>query len=237
MQTAAANNTNVSSLGVAFGSNVTSGNTIIAVLSTYASNQLGTPTCSDTQGNTYTKVGQLDTTTADTGGDGFNGGVMFCAPVGSSAACTTTIAGLSSAHAIIRVFEFSGLASSAVDQFSAFRWDPASHSGLSATVYNSGTTGTTAQADELLIGVAMRPATSDIYNLPANWTDEVTSAGTFTSMMTGQRIVASAATYAFSGTLDSAYAWVGGMIGTFKADTGGGSPSAFPHYYYQALRR
>jgi hypothetical protein len=157
--------------------------------------------------------------------------------VGSSAACTVTIAGLSSAHAIIRVFEFSGLAASAADKFSANRWDPASHGGSSATVYDSGTTATTSQADELLIGVVGRPATSDIYTLPTNWTDEVTSAGTFTSMFTGQRIVSATGGYAFTANLDSAYAWVGSMIATFKADTGGGGATAFPHHYYQQLHR
>lgn len=204
-----------------FGSGVTSGNFIIVLIGTYVASAIQTPTCADTGSNSYTRVVLMNNSTTETGDD-LCGGAIFWAPITTGGTLTVTVSGMNGAHSSMRVMEFSGLAASPFDVGAAARYQSSAHGGASTTSWTSGSTATTAQADELVIGLVTRPSNSDIYSLDASYGATELFTGNVNSISAGYKIVSATGTYAFNGTASSAYAWFGAAVATFKADTGGG---------------
>lgn len=193
----------------AFGSNTTVGNVIIVVLDdVYSTSGFGfTHSCSDSKGNTYTKV-------FDKSDYGSGSSEVWWAPITTGGASHTVAASMTGGGYIsIRAMEFSGIDTTAP-------FDKSSAQIAGGASFTSGSTATTAQADELLIGsIAYPPPHAS--SGAGGWTDlpEV-GTGTGTDLQVSYKIVSATGTYAYTGTTDNGNART--VITTFKASGGGG---------------
>lgn len=126
---------------------------------------------------------------------------------GSSGANTVTwnLSGTSTGHIVM--MEFSGIAASPLDQVDT----PATGTGSPET---SGTTGTTVQADELIVGVLGLGSAATITQ-GASFTGQVVSTGDERASME-YKIVSSTGTYNADWTSTGSPAWVA-TVETFKA--------------------
>lgn len=195
---------------------MTGGNAIIVALDNYYSTSayVFSHTCSDGT-NSYTKVFDKS--------DFANGGSseVWVALNITGGSRTVSCSQSSSGQVTIRVMEFSGIKTS-----SAF--DVSSGQEAGSTSFTSGTTSTTAQANELLIGSIA--VTNGNHSGGAGWTDlGQYSAASGVNMQTSYKIVSATGTYAYTGTTDTTISRV--LIATFKdvnPSGGGGGGAATP---------
>lgn len=139
---------------------------------------------------------------------------------GLSAASTITVTTATSVGGEVSVYEFSGLDSAGANDKSAaavINFD---------TAYDSGSTATTAQADELLFGINMLGGTSLSFTPGGSFT-EIDEVAWFSSWKTQHQYQVVSATGAYNSTATASGDTKGiALIGTFKAATGGGGSAA-----------
>ena len=179
----------------------------------------GTVSCADTKSNVYTK--DLDVTQ----GSGTSGvrTVIFSAPVTTALVSgnTITVTHPSLAARAMNADEFSGIvASGALDKI-------ASAVGSSTTA-SSGSTATTAQANELLVGAVGVETRSEAFTAGSGYTllasVSSSAAGTAANNVTidyEARIVAATGAYVADGTLATSRQWAAG-IATYEDACGNG---------------
>lgn len=97
----------------------------------------------------------------------------------------------------------------------------ADDTGTSATSYSSGTGGTTAQADNLLIGIIGSDFSGPIISVDSPWTKHAPGASS-ERIAIASRTTSSVGTYALTGTFDSAEAWGAGFVVYKYPSSGGG---------------
>ena len=193
----------------------TTGNAIFVAISAYSSN--GTVTgVADTAGNTYVRAGNEE------GGDATHkASVWYALNITGNASnvVTATYTG-SSAYRCIAVAQFSGIATSgAYDQTAAVT------TTAQGTTFTSNNTGTTTQADELVIAsyIAWDVAKSLTATSPTVIAAQVTGGNNAIAY----KIVSStgAQSTTLTSTENSQYVI---QVRTFKADTGGSAGSVVP---------
>lgn len=194
----------VNSYTLALGSNATAGNTLIL---TITSGTTDTVTISDSQGNTWTKFTNVSDDRKTEGWIAYN-----------IAAGATTItvqfepSKFADSATIVR--EYSGLisASSPTDQFAS-----ANDGGSFIQTHTSGTTGTTAQNNELIIGMSGCSNATPTYSAGSGYANVASQAGfdSFTSAAIEDRSVTSTGTYSASFNT-TGFVNCGTIVGTFK---------------------
>jgi hypothetical protein len=211
----------VNSIAATFDSNVTSGNLIVAILSSYyGDSTVGSAAASDTLTNSYaTAVSVVDATNITTT---VLSTYTFYALSGSGGANTVTIGSLSGSYVVLTIIEYSGMAAASVlDQANKFR----QYSGGAEATYASGNV-TTTQADELLIGAIDTLQASDIFTPDSGWSEVGLVTNGNNSHMVFERIVAATGTYNNTGGLSPSQTGFSVTIATFKGDGGGGGGAA-----------
>lgn len=149
------------SVSLAFSSNVIAGSAIIVCCSLFGTSAFTVGGCADNRGGTYTRdVSNFD-------GAHSIGVAMYSAPNVAGGATTVTVSGLASgSYPTIAIFEVSGLLASAIFDVGA------SNTG-SAAAHPTGTTVTTAQADEIAFAVdthgggTSTPTINNSFTIPA----------------------------------------------------------------------
>ena len=196
------------SLALAMTSNVTAGNLIaIAVLSFGSGSPPAPSSITDTLGNTYTNP--IDET---------NGAftrrcqIWYAKNIaGGANTITLNMSGTGSVAAF--AWEISGLNTTAP-------FDQLQLATGTGTAVSSGSTPTTTDANEILVGCMWNPSAET--NTPdatfTNLTQIVVGSDRFVG---GTKIVSSTGTYAYTGTLNASANWIG-IVGTFKT-TGAGA--------------
>src|SRR5438093_760910 len=174
----------------------------------------GTVSCADSKGNVYAK--DVDVTQ----GSGTSGvrSVIFSAPITAALVSgnTITVTHPSLAARAMSADEFSGLGTSGT-------LDKTASATGSSTSPSSGTTATTSQPSELLIGAIDVETRGDTFTVGSGYTSlaSISSAsnGNATSNVTMNaeyRIVSATGGYAANGTLGTARQWAAG-IATYRA--------------------
>ncbi len=201
-----------SSTTVSIGSSVTAGNSIIVTIAIDYDNS-GSVSCSDSRGNSYTvDVDQIYSSYVRT---------IVCSAhnvTALSSGDTITVSHPSAAPRAVSVHEFSGLApTGTLDR-------TASATGSSSS-FSSGSTSTTTQADELLIGaIGTDGRITDTFTPGSGYT-ALTRAGTNSTGMWATnntinpeyRIVSSTGSYVADGTNSTSRRWAA-TIATYKAE-------------------
>lgn len=202
------------SVTVTFNSATTSGNLLVLCVTSYyaGANAGGTWTVSDNKGNTWSSATSSDT---------FSRIQIFYAENitgGSSHQVTLSVSGIA-AYMIATAVEYSGVAtSSSLDQSGS------AYTATNTTSYTSPTTGTTSQADELLIGCHHAYQSSATPTPSGSFSTVATQTGSTLHVHTVQdRIVSATGAYASAGTWSTTGANHTDGIATFKAAAGGGS--------------
>lgn len=194
------------SLGTAYGSNNTAGNLLVmGATSTEAITSV-------TDSNTGTPASAVAITHPSEAASTAIWYVMNC-PSGANTVTSNTVG---SAPHTNHLLEYSGVATaSALDQ-------TATNSAVFNTSGNTGTTGTTAQADELLIGLIGNEGVRT-HTWGSSFTEK-TDVANANSGSIAERIVSATGTYAGTATISSNSNWCA-CIATFKAAAGGGGTS------------
>jgi hypothetical protein len=203
----------VTSLSLTLDNSTAGGNFIALYIPSYyrdASNSGQDYSASDNKSNTYTKAfesagvtGSLECWYAENISGGASHQVTISTPVGG--------------FFMFAVAEYSGVATS-----SAFDTSAVSPQDTPATTYTSGSTATTAQADELLFGAVYSYNGTVSVTPDSPWSAINTRTGTFLHMVVTEQVVSSTGAYANTGSIsgDTVKTWSG--IATFKAAAGGG---------------
>ena len=204
--------------------NATTGNAVLVGVSAYDTDGVVTGV-TDTAGNTYVRAG------SDEGLDATHHmSVWYALNITGNASnvVTATYTG-SSAYRILGVSQFSGLATTgAYDQTSAIKI-----TGPETTTHTSNNTGTTTQADELVLGWYV--ATNVAYELSASSPTVLDAQVTGGNAAICHKIVST--TGAQSTTLTSAYPTEYAIqVRTFKAATSGGATNQFAYPTTDTLR-
>ena len=188
------------SVGVALGSNVASGNVIVAS----AKHRTTATGFTDTLSHSYSK--DVDYI----GNDADNEVVIGMANLTSSGACTITFtqSGSSRIGISLNEYTFSGGAT----------FDKSSTATANNSSLDSGATATTTAADELLVGIG---STSNSANF--TWTNSFTMVGESTTSRhgSGDRIVTATGAYNATATLSGSTLWAA-AIATYKEAGGAG---------------
>lgn len=190
----------------------TTGSTFVVVACKYGA--AGATSVTDSKSNSYTQIG-----TDYTNGATIN--VWKCENGTGGASHTATATAASSDWWWVAFIEISGAAAASQDQLVDFTNDTSSP-------FTSGTTGTTAQANELILAALY----SDNYSGADSWTwgnsfTELATGiefGRYGNMAVGYRIVSSTGTYQSSVTTTGSPSNVTTLIVTFK-EAGGGGPT------------
>ena len=199
---------NSTSGSLAFSSNVTAGSVIVVALMGYSS--ASTITISDTRSNTYTRVGTLTT-----GGDGALWLDCWVATVASSGSCTVQYSSLLTPYLSLMIAEYGDMATSSfVDQSVVATG--------SSTTPSSGNTSTTTNANDVLFGLMVSMAGSNVsitagtsYTIRQEYEDG-------SSYMHGaieDRDVSSTGAYSAGFTLGSSQGWICRVVALKKAGT------------------
>jgi hypothetical protein len=203
----------VTSVSLTFDSSTAGGNFIALYIPSYYRDATNSPqdySASDNKSNTYTKAfesagvtGSLECWYAENISGGASHQVTISSPVGS--------------YFMFAVAEYSGVATS-----SAFDTSAVSPQDTPATTYTSGSTASTAQADELLFGAVFSYNGTVSVTPDSPWSAINTRTGTFLHMVVTEQVVSSTGAYANTGSIsgDTVKTWSG--IATFKASAGGG---------------
>lgn len=197
-----------------FDSAVTAGNTLVVRAGCYNTSGTAVMTVTSTvggsPGNTWTthQNNQNDTNSAH----------IASAPNASAGTTvvTVTISGSSGDRYLSAVVE-------EWDGLDAASYDVSASANGSSTSASTGTTGTTAQANERVLGV-ISSGGNGLLSTPATWTNDYlqTSNATYQPISAFSKAVTSTGTQSASITLGSADQWAG-AITTFKETTAGGS--------------
>jgi hypothetical protein len=215
IQTKSTSGQNVNTLSLTLDSTTGAGNFLaIVVTCYYAGANAHTPwTVSDNNGSTVTQA------VTDEQDDGSNQltRIYYTENIAGRAGHQVSWASAGgNTYVILTVIEYSGVATtSSLDQTTG-------QHQLSASSYSSGATGSTTQADELLLGVHHVNDTSTTWTPDSGWGTVVRQTdGSFHQHQVQERLVSSTGTYASSGTASGTISTVG-VIATFKAAAGGG---------------
>jgi len=190
----------VESMPLAFDSNITAGNLIVVCIGANGEDITG---ISDTQTNSWTQVQE--------GTSGNIRGRMYYAANSKAGATTVTVTFTTWIDAIITMYEISGCATSSPLDVSAENVE-----AEYLTAHPTGTTGETAQNDEICIGMYTGDDNEN-YTVGGSWTGLIDTDGSdlYISLVTAHLIVSS--TGAQSATFTSTEYLQGyGAIGCFK---------------------
>ena len=197
---------------VAYDSNVTAGNLLVVCIAT-AGNVTGV---SGSLNGAFTKAIDED----DNSGPLIYGDIWYKENC-SGGAETVSFTGGFDNFEHMAIFEYSGIATSTSLDKTSSAIDVADE-----TAFSSGSTATTAQADELLIGMVGNDSTKT--NTPdAGWTERYEGTANSRALSACERIVSSTGAYAHTGTLSGNSNWVA-LIATFKAAAGGTTHNRTP---------
>ncbi len=191
---------------VAFGSDNTAGNLLVAVIQVSAD----VTGVTDTRGNTWVKAVEEENAGASTYLE-----LWYVENCAAGANTVTAANGFGASFAHVWVGEYSGVAtSSALDQTAG---------GQSSTGNpDSGATATTAQADELLVGgIANNGARTVTWTEPDTEQYDDATAGASRGLSAADEIVSATGTFSATGTMSGSADWLA-AIATFKAAGGGG---------------
>lgn len=201
----------------AFGSAVTSGNLIVLAIGNDSALTGQITSITDTGGNTYTGP-VFDTVNTATlamyYAQNVTGGSSFQVTVNWNEAATGLV--------VVVAQEFSGVATSSSK-------DVHSSATGASTTPDSGTTGTTAQANELVVGAVCYGGLITTTSLGSGYTNlgkiDIANAGT------GQesKVVSSVGTQSATFGLAASRSWIAGVV-TFK-EASGGTTLGSPYYY------
>lgn len=190
------------SVAKAFASNVTAGNAIIVGVTSFSA-ALNAGSCTDSLGNTYTRL-------AAPAVDGSVQTTIYYAMNIAGGACTVTITPGDSGDVSLVISEFSGLATSSMA-------DQSATGTPNSTTPATAATGTTAQADELVYGVGGHSGAAATISPGGTFTQAAENESVALMPISGEyKIVSAVATYTADWTLSAARTWVC-MVGTFKA--------------------
>lgn len=196
------------SVAVAMGVNATSGHLIGVCVSISNGAAYNAPTLTDTQGTSYTKQYLLSNIQSLSGYLEFWWGL---AP--SSGANTVTWASTSAvALSRIGVASWGGIAASPLDQ------TVTSATGTASTAITTGSTGTTAQANELALSCLYKFNTAPTLTAGSGYTSRAKVDTIRDGFMLQEKILTSTGTVVGDGTASSNTSW-GAMVATFKAAT------------------
>ena len=226
---------NGASASISFAGATVSGNAIVVAVSTYngAAGGVHASSVTDNKGNTYTRA-------AAHGPVGANATAIFYAvniAGGASHQITCAPSDDSSQFFTLAIAEFDQIAT-------ASPVDVASNGTGNSTApsVNLATT----QADTLLVGAISHDAnsaTTRTYTVGSGYTElhNFGNGGTAPPLLFQYKIVASAATHAFNGTLDSSVPWMVAAV-ALKAAGGGGTKAPPPRarqqrVVYRTVRR
>lgn len=199
----------VSDQALAFTANVTAGSTIIVCVSAFVNAQFAVNACTDSKGQTYTRDQSRSTSSKTV--------AIFSSPNVAAGATTITVTCPSSCFVTVAIFEFSGLATSAIA-------DVGTTNSGSSTSHSTGTTAATAQADELAIAVDTHSGGTSTPTVSAGWTLSSAGQGLETDsdnmpIATARRILSA------TGTQSATFTWQNAQytaaIQTFKGAGGG----------------
>lgn len=193
----------IGSVVVAFNSNNTAGNTIIAVgfVESNTLSNISTPT--DTLGNTYIDV--LD----GTSGTHFLGLKVWVAYNIASGANTVTMAD-GNQLANLHIYEVSGLATSSAFDMSSIQLQ------FNQNSLSSGSTTTTTDANELLLGIfVLGLGTFPTWTAGSGYSNLITTSTAFLESATEERIVSSTGAYSATATVINNNAYSLAAIVTF----------------------
>lgn len=225
LQSVGGSASSVGLITLTFGSNTTNGSAIVIAIGSFFGEAPGS--CADNKGNTYTLAGQTPSHNA----------LIYVAEniVGGASHSVTFTASTGGCYFVAVAAEYANVATAAsVDKTAAT--DTAGTPN-----YSSGSTATTSQNDELLLGVQHRHAAGIVFTPSGSWVNVKTQDdGSFHTMNLQDQIVASTGTYASTGSLT-----LGGqpqsVIVTLKlaggGGGGGGGSVAAAAYYYRLLRQ
>lgn len=204
-----------------FASTPTVGNVIYVAgwLSPNGSTNFGTPTDNQGGGNTYTLVASRGTAA-----NARMVGLWRCVVAVASGTFTVTLTATTSCWYSLGIAEFSGIATSPGDQTAG-----RDNTNTDGTTPQSGTTGTTAQADELLLSVFdYRTGSDSTTHTPGtSWTNlsKTANDSSITAGAFDYRIVSATGTYSNQPTIGASLlsgATSPGIIATEKAAAAGG---------------
>lgn len=215
----ALDSTSGSTLGVAFGSNVTAGN-LIVVMATWAGAGDVTPTVSDTLSNTYVEIGShIFSMTADVGMSMF-----YAANITGGANTVTVNYTASRVFREIMVAEYSGASTTSPLDTSAFTVD-----GTATTSTDSATTPavTPAQNASLLVGFISSVSGMGTAAAGTNYTERIDTTGGGGGFAEYEdRILAIAASVAATWTVSvSGAGMYNARVAVFKPPAAGGTTS------------
>ena len=208
------------SLGLAFVSNVTAGNSIIVGCRTGGTT--GTVTVADNLGNTYVQDAEQDQT------DDLHRAWIFSAHNVTGGACTVTVTVSVSSTLRMCIAEYSGLATSSTLDKTATAQHAAS------TTPSSGATGTLLIPDELVVG-ASTVAADSTYTAGSGYTRRTSApsnAGT-ARMAMEDKIVAATTGVTADWTLGASTPWAA-LVATYKAASAAAGQVPYQPQYQSA---
>src|SRR6202790_2331646 len=189
-------------LNLAYGSNNSVGNFLIAAVRFYNTTSPSAYTCTDSQGNTWIKLGN---TIANAGSTIDLWYVANCKAGANTVTMSTGVP--NNPNPEMAILEYSGIA-----LVSSFDVSASAKAGANSNAPNSGPV-TTSQAVELLIGFASNETAGGLTNTPAGgWTPRVSDGDAFVL----DQITSTAGSYTFTSTLSANVSW-SAYIAAFKA--------------------
>jgi hypothetical protein len=183
---------------VTVAANTTQGN--FAVLAIRTGGGAAVSSVSDSKGNTWTVDRQTTNTSLARGAIAT---ARLASALTTSDTITVTLA--SSQFANVAAFEYSGVATSSP-------FDQSAINNGSGTTASAGPTGTTTQADELVVGFAGTGSANTGFTPPVGWNNRASNS---TNIAFSDKVVSSTGTHSASWTIPSA-AWAV-VIATYKA--------------------
>jgi len=201
------------STALAFSSNNTLGNTIVVAVSWNTVSSL-TPTCSDSQGNTYSAI-VLETDDPDNS----QSGICYATNIKAGANTVTVTFGASVTYRALAIQEYSGIATtSPVDTYATY-----AATGTTATNAYTSTTAATTTSGDLIFGYFVDETGSTATATAGTGFTQRTDNTTLTSPATTEDMVqSSAGSIAATQTENQAHVYTGMMM-AFKPSTTTGS--------------